>query len=140
MSLMSETARPMPVATDATRTFWDAAREHRLLIQHCSSCGKPQFFPRAFCQHCLSEELSWIECSGGATIYTFTVNHRAANAHMADKTPYVVAMVTLDEGVRMMANIVDSTPEEVRIGARVSVQWLDTPQQPTLPQFKVVRT
>lgn len=140
MSPTSETPRPMPVATDATRPFWDAAREHRLLIQHCDSCGKPQFFPRAFCRHCLSEDLSWTECSGGATIYTFTVSHRAANAHMADKTPYVVAMVTLDEGVRMMANIVDSAPEEVRIGARVSVQWLDAPEQPTLPQFKVVRT
>jgi uncharacterized protein len=135
---MSEIPRPMPVATDATRPFWDAAGDHRLLIQQCESCGKPQFFPRAFCRHCLSEDPRWKECGGAGAIYTFTVNYRAANGHMADQTPYVVAIVTLDEGVRMMTNIVDSALEDIRIGARVAVRWLDTPGQPTLPQFKVV--
>lgn len=136
---MSEVApRPMPVATDATRPFWEAANEHRLVVQQCTGCGKRQYFPRAFCRHCLSDVLDWKACSGRGSIYTFTVNHRAANAHMADKTPYVVAIVSLDEGVRMMANVVDSPLDSVRIGARVEVRWLDTPGQPTLPQFQVV--
>ncbi len=132
---MTDALRPMPVATDATRPFWDAAREHRLLIQRCGSCGKPQFFPRAFCRHCLADAPAWVPCSGLGTVYTYTVNHRAANPHMADKLPYVVAVVTLDEGVRMMANIVGCAVDDVRIGARVEVCWLDTPGHPTLPQF-----
>ena len=135
---MSDAARPMPVATEATQAFWDAARDHRLVVQSCTQCGKRQFFPRAFCRHCLAPDLRWAPCSGHGSIYTFTVNHRAANAHMADKTPYVVAIVTLDEGVRMMSNIVDCRPEDVRIGARVSVCWLDTEGQPSLPQFRLL--
>lgn len=135
---MTEALRPMPVATDTTRPFWDAARAHRLMIQQCGSCGKRQFFPRPFCRHCMTDAPDWVPCSGQATIYTFTVNHRAANAHMADKLPYVVAVVTLDEGVRMMANIVEADLDEVQIGARVEVCWLDTPEQPTLPQFRLI--
>lgn len=135
---MSEAARPMPVATEATQAFWDAARAHRLVVQRCTQCGQRQFFPRAFCQRCLAADLQWETCSGQGSIYTYTVNHRAANAHMADKTPYVVAIVTLDEGVRMMSNIVDCRHEDVRIGARVTVSWLDTAGQPTLPQFRLL--
>lgn len=130
--------RPMPVATDVTRPFWEAAREHRLVIQQCGQCGQQQFYPRPFCRHCLADTPDWKECSGRGSIYTFTVNHRAANGHMADKLPYVVAIIELDEGVRMMANVVDSDLDSVRIGAPVEVRWLDTPDQLTLPQFQVV--
>lgn len=135
---MSQTQRPMPVATDVTRPFWEAAAAHRLVVQQCQACGQRQFYPRAFCRHCLADDLAWQACCGLGRIYTFTINHRAANAHMADQLPYAVAIVALDEGVRMMTNLVDSPLDRVQIGARVAVRWLDTPGQPTLPQFQVV--
>lgn len=133
---MNTPARPAPAATDATRPFWEAARQHRLVVQQCGDCGKPQFYPRAFCRHCLGERLDWRECSGRGTVYTFTVNHRAANAHMADKLPYAVAMVTLDEGVRMMGNIAGPL-EKLRIGALVRVRFVDLDAQYSLPQFEL---
>ncbi|MNV83548.1 hypothetical protein D3C71_1773620 [compost metagenome] len=86
----------------------------------------------------MADAPGWKECSGLGRIYTFTVNHRPANDHMADKTPYVVAVISLDEGVRMLATVVDSELDRVRIGARVQVCWLDTPDQPTLAQFQVI--
>jgi len=135
---MNESLRPMPVATDATRPFWDAASRHTLVIQRCSHCGRQQFPPRSFCHYCMSTEVTWQECSGRGTVYTFTVNYRAANAHMANRTPYVVAVISLDEGVRMFTNIVESSPDAVCLGARVEVCWLDTPGLPTLPQFRLL--
>jgi uncharacterized OB-fold protein len=135
---MTTPPRPAPVATEATRPFWEAARQHRLVIQHCTACGKPQFYPRAFCRHCLSDKLDWRECSGRGHIYTFTINHRAANAHMADKLPYAVAVVTLEEGVRMMGNVAGPL-EHLRIGAAVRVRFLDLDEEYSLPQFELAQ-
>lgn len=132
---MSTAQRPLPVPTRATQPFWDAARQHRLLIQSCGECGKPQFYPRPFCRHCLSEKMEWKQSKGTGHIYTFTINHRAANAHMADKVPHAVAMISLDEGVRVMANVVDTPLEQIRIGARVAVRFLDLDGELSLPQF-----
>ncbi|MEO8281569.1 MAG: OB-fold domain-containing protein, partial [Ideonella sp.] len=87
-------------------------------------------------RHCMAEGLEWETSSGIGSIYTFTVNHRAANAHMADKVPYVVAVVQLDEGFRLMANIVDADPQSVRIGDRVKVRFLALDETISLPQFE----
>lgn len=133
---MNEATRPSPVPTQATQPFWDASAQGKLVFQRCGDCKKTQSLPRLFCRHCMSEDLQWEPSKGLGTIYTFTVNHRAANAHMADKLPYVVAVVQLDEGVRMMANIVDVPPELVRIGDRVRVRFLRLNETISLPQFE----
>ena len=91
------------------------------MIQQCAHCKARQFFPREFCTACLSADLDWIECSGKGAVYTYTINRRGAGAAFGERVPYVVAAIDLDEGVRMMANIVDSPPEAVRIGSRVRV-------------------
>ena len=130
---MSE--RPLPVPTDDTKIYWQSARAGKLVIQKCDACGVPQFYPRPFCIACLSESMTWTECSGRGTIYTFSVNHRPANEFMKDKTPFVVAAIDLDEGVRLIANIVDSKIEEVSCGARVRVTFERASEEITLPQF-----
>src|SRR5690348_10801363 len=79
--------RPEPVPTEETRPYWEGAKAGKLLIQKCSACGALQFYPRTYCTHCLSESMAWIEASGRGEIYTFTINHRAANEYMKDKTP-----------------------------------------------------
>lgn len=132
---MNTAPRPAPVPTEATQPFWDAAAQGTLLFQRCGACARTQSIPRPFCRHCGQDAPRWERSAGLGRIYTFTVNHRAANAHMADKLPYVVAVVELDEGPRLMANIVDAAPADVRIGDRVQVRFLPLGEGLSLPQF-----
>jgi len=137
---MTDANRPLPTATEASRPYWDATAQGRLLVQRCADCHKTQSIPRLFCRHCMSENLQWDDSKGLGTIYTFTINYRAANEHMADKLPYVVAVVELDEGTRMMANIVNIDPQVLRIGDRVRVRFLPLTQALSLPQFERIET
>lgn len=130
--------RPLPQPTRITQAYWDAAKENRLVIQQCNSCGKHQFYPREFCTSCLSEDIKWVESSGKGRVYTYTINRRPANAGMSEKVPYVVAAIDLDEGVRMIANIVDKPVEQVKIGSRVEVRFEKLDDEITLPQFTLV--
>ncbi|MBV7483561.1 Zn-ribbon domain-containing OB-fold protein [Bordetella sp. BOR01] len=134
---MTSTARPIPQPTDITRPYWDAAAARQLVIQECRACGARQFYPRGFCIGCLSNDLHWLPCSGKGTIYTFTVNHRAANAALKEHLPYVVAAIDLDEGIRMIANILDSPPEAIQMGARVQVIFEALSETIALPQFRI---
>ncbi len=129
------TQRPLPQPTRITQAYWDAAKENRLLIQQCASCGKHQFYPREFCVSCLSEDIKWVPSKGKGRVYTYTVNHRPANAALSERVPYVVAAVDLDEGVRMIANIVDKPVDQVKIGSRVEVRFEKLNDEITLPQF-----
>lgn len=132
---MNTPQRVLPVPTDITRAYWEGAAAGKLLIQHCQDCGHHQFFPRPFCLACMSGELAWKATSGKGTIYTFTVNHRPAHASLAERVPYVVAMIDLDEGVRMMANLLDAPPAKLAIGKRVRVVFETLSDTITLPQF-----
>ena len=129
--------RPLPVPTEDTCFYWESARVGKLVVQKCEACGALQFYPRPYCISCLAERMSWIEATGRGSIYTFTINHRPANEYMKDKTPYAVAAVDLDEGVRLIANIVDSELHRVKCGARVSVVFEKASEDVTLPQFKL---
>lgn len=135
---MSQPQRPLPLPTDITRPYWDAAAAQRLVIQECQTCKARQFYPRGFCTACLSDSLEWIECSGRGTIYSYTVNHRAPNAFMKQKLPYVVAAIDLKEGVRLITNIVDSALDKLAIGAPVTVVFEEASDEITLPQFRLV--
>lgn len=129
--------RPLPQPTRITQPYWDAAKESRLVIQQCACCKRRQFYPREFCTACLSDDIEWIDSAGLGTVYTYTVNRRPSNAALSEKVPYVVAMIDLDEGVRMMANIIDTPPEAVRIGSRVRVCFEQVSDEITLPQFRL---
>ena len=127
--------RPLPQPTPLTQPFWDAARAERLVIQRCRSCDRVQFYPRPFCTACLAEDLEWMACSGRGSIYTFTINHRGAYAEA--EVPYAVAIVELEEGVRMMANIVGGELSQIAIGAPVEVCFEVVSETITLPQFRL---
>jgi uncharacterized OB-fold protein len=133
---MQACARPQPIETAETRPYWDAAREGRLVVQRCGSCGRHQFYPRAFCTACLSAELEWVQARGTGRIYTFTICRTSANAAMT--APYAVALIDLEEGVRMMANVVDCDLERIRTGARVQVRFERISDEYTLPQFTLL--
>jgi uncharacterized protein len=97
--------------------FWSSWAEGRLTVQRCASCGATCFFPRAGCPTCGALTLSWLDCSGQATVYSYTVVHRKVVEGL--EPPYILALVDLAEGPRMMTNLIHCTPEEVSIGMPV---------------------
>jgi uncharacterized OB-fold protein len=137
MSSDREPGPPLPQATTETAAYWEAARAGKLVIQRCRACNHRQFYPRAFCTCCLSDEIEWIEASGRGTIYTFTVCRIAASPAFEARLPLPVAMIDLDEGVRMLANIVDADIDRIAVGSRVAVCFERVDETCTLPQFKL---
>ncbi len=136
---MVDAHRPLPQPTELTQPYWSAANENRLVMQCCDACGRWQCYPRPFCVHCESDRIRWKDVSGRGTIYTFTINYRAPNPFMKARLPYVVAVVELDEGVRMMANIVNADLADVAIGKRVRVAFERVTEDIALPQFELER-
>jgi uncharacterized OB-fold protein len=134
---MAEYARPLPVPDGDTKPYWDAAKEHRLVIQRCQDCGEAIFYPRSVCPHCMSDRIAWIDASGRGTIYSYVVVHRAPAA-FADLAPYVVALIDLEEGVRLMSNVVGAAASDVKIGAPVEVVFDDVTPEITLPKFRLL--
>ncbi|CAL9558042.1 hypothetical protein SUDANB1_04573 [Streptomyces sp. enrichment culture] len=96
----------LPEPDAFTRTYWDAAAGGSLLIRRCGACGRAHHYPREFCPHCWSEDVTWETASGRATLYTWSVVHRNDLPPFADRVPYVAAVVELAEGPRMMTEIV----------------------------------
>jgi uncharacterized OB-fold protein len=131
---MEAYTKPIPRITEETKPYWEGCGKHRLLIQRCNTCGKFQFYPRALCSHCLSESLEWVEAKGMGTIYSFSAVYRPPTKEFKE-LPYIVAIVELDEGVRLMSNIVDVPPQNVKIGMRVKVVFEDIQENLALPKF-----
>ena len=132
--------KPLPVVDHDSVPFWDALREQRLLIKRCADCTKSHFYPRILCPHCHSERVEWVDAMGLGTIYTFTVARRPAGPSFKDVVPYVVALITLDEGPRMMTRLLCDSPESVRIGQRVQVKFERVTSEFTLPFFRPLST
>jgi uncharacterized protein len=127
---------PLPRPYQDTAAYWAAAKDHKFIIQYCTECNEYQFYPRGVCSHCLSSALEWRDASGKGEVYSFSVNHRAPHPGFADKIPFVLAIVELEEGPRMMTNIVGCDPESVKIGMPVTVVFEDVTDEVTLPKFK----
>jgi uncharacterized OB-fold protein len=129
----------LPTPDAETQPFWDACRERRLLIKRCRACGRPHFYPRPFCPHCWSDDVDWEEASGRATLYTFSIVRRNDLPPFNERVPYVAAVVDLEEGVRMLTNVVDCSLEDVEIGMRLEVTFRDETDDVTLPVFRPLR-
>ena len=130
--------RPAPEITGHAEPFWAAARDGRLVIQRCPACGHVQHYPRPWCTNCLHDAPEFVESSGEGTIYTFTVIRRSAVPAFAARVPYVLAFVDLDEGVRMVTNIVECDPDSVRIGQRVRARFEPIDDERTIVLFAPV--
>lgn len=136
---MSEYKRPLPVMTSpVSKEFWDATKRHELKIQQCRNCGKNIFYPKDFCPECLSTDLRWIKASGKGRIYSFTVAYSGPPPGF--DVPYVLAIIELNEGVRMYANIVDCNLEELKCDMPVEVVFEDVTKEITMPRFKPATT
>jgi uncharacterized OB-fold protein len=140
---MNEPPAPTPTrleprASELSLPFWDATRDERLLVQWCTTCDSAIFYPREACPHCLGTDLTWREAAGDATVYAVSIQHAPGNPTMIDRVPYVVALVELPEGIRMMTNIVTDDPTSVHVGDRVTVCWESLSDGRKLPQFEPV--
>ncbi|WP_316769382.1 Zn-ribbon domain-containing OB-fold protein [Streptomyces sasae] len=113
----------LPEPDAFTRPYWDAAAEGRLLLRRCRSCGRAHHYPREFCPHCWSEDVTWEPATGRATLYTWSVVHRNDLPPFGDRVPYVAAVVDLAEGPRMMTEVVDADPETLRAGLELEVAF-----------------
>jgi uncharacterized OB-fold protein len=129
--------RPLPVPDPVTKPFWDGLRARELRIQKCEACGGGVFYPRVVCPSCGSRKLAWVVTSGRATLHAFTIAHRGVPGPFKTAAPYVVALVDLEGGGRIMANLVgvQPTPEAIRIGMRLTAAYEDVTDAVTLLRF-----
>jgi len=126
---------PLVIDSDS-RPYWEGLAQGELRIQRCGACSRYVFYPRAICPHCSSGQLSWVTATGKGAIYSYTVAHQAFGP-FADEVPFVIAIVELEEGVRMMTRIVDAPHEQVCIGAAVHVTFATISEEMTLPYFQL---
>lgn len=133
--MSSSIKKPLPTPTSTSQRFWEAAREDVLAIQHCSNCDRHIFYPRNRCPHCWSGRLDWVTASGKARLATFSVIHKPGHPAFAEETPYVVALVDLAEGPRMLTNL--RVPIDlIQIGMQLIVGW-EKREDFTLPVFRM---
>ncbi|MEM5274444.1 Zn-ribbon domain-containing OB-fold protein [Cupriavidus taiwanensis] len=131
-----QAALPKPVANADSQVYWDAARARRLVIRRCKACGEFHFMPRYLCPSCWSDELEWIDAAGTGRVHSFSVIRRASDPAFAARVPYVIALIELDEGPRMMANILGDDALAVGVGDAVKVTFEDRGDGALIPQFE----
>jgi|TARA_B100001123_G_C15315032_1_gene1025823 uncharacterized OB-fold protein len=133
---MSEYKKAVPRPTPETQHFWDGCKDGKLILQRCKETGKAYFPPRPFSPFNGSKDVETFEASGKAKLYTYMINHRPARGF--DDGPYAIAIVELEEGVRMMSNIVDcdQTPEALQLDMPLEVVFEEISDDISLPQFR----
>jgi uncharacterized protein len=125
---------PAPTSNADSAPYWNAAKDGKLMLRKCASCQHIHFMPRYLCPVCWSQDLQWIEASGKGTVHSFTIIRRASSPAFVSKVPYVVALIDLQEGPRMMANIVGDDALGVVIDEPVTLQF-EAREDMKLPQF-----
>jgi uncharacterized OB-fold protein len=123
--VVTDVTAPLPEPTPVSQPFWDALREHRILIQYSPSADRYVFYPRTLVPGTLADDLEWREIDGAGTLYTYTVARRPTGPPWAEKLPQLLAVVEWDAGPRVSTELVDVAPEDIRIGMRVTPVFCD---------------
>lgn len=130
-------AKPLPVVDVESKPFWDGCRQGKLMLQRCANCGKHRFPPTYFCASCRSPAHMWVESSGRGEVFSWiVVRHPVPREVYAGEVPYVVALITLAEGARIVSNIIGIAPEKVTAGMPVRVVFRPATSDITLPLFE----
>jgi uncharacterized OB-fold protein len=124
---------PHPVPDVDNAPFWAGCHDHELRLQRCGDCGTVRFPPRPRCHECRSADAAWEVMSGRGVVHTFTICHPPVLPAYADRVPYNVVVVELDEGPYLVSNLVDGEPD---VGLPVEVCWLDVDEELSLPQVR----
>jgi len=122
---------------ELTRPFWEAAKRHELMLPRCSRCAQYHFYPRELCPHCFSRELEWVQVSGRAHLYTYSIIHQPAHPGFAADVPYVYAIVQLVEGVMMPSNVINcQIPDGLKMDMPLVAVFDDVSPDWTLVKFQ----
>lgn len=139
MTEVKKYEKPLPEFRPETKPFWDACKNHELVIPRSKTTGEYFFYPRAFSPgDDMTDDIEWVKASGKAKVWTFAIHHMGPTKAYKGDPPYVVALVETDEGVKMMTNVVDCDPKDVHIGMEVEVVFDDVTDEVTLPKFRPV--
>ena len=130
--------KPLPTITDLTRPFWTAAKRGQLLLQKCQRCATFNFHPKPWCIECGSRELAWMPAKPFGTVYSHTVSRSVAMnyAGWEAELPVILCLVDLDDGARMYAQVTDCRPEDIHVGMRVAVHFVDISDEAGIPKFR----
>jgi uncharacterized OB-fold protein len=138
MTQTTDYNKPVPIPDEASKPFFDGAREHLLLIQQCLACGAVMWPVKSRCTNCLRLDVTWIPASGRGTLYSFALMHQVYHPGFASEAPYNVAQVDLEEGLRILTNIVGCSNADLHIGMSLEVTFEEVSGEVTLPKFKPV--
>ena len=131
-----EYTRPIPVADEASKPFFDGANEGKLMLVKCSQCGTHRLPGRERCLDCWSTESEWAQASGKGKLYTYGIMHQKYHPAFAEETPYNYALVELDEGPRLVTNIVDCEPDDLKTDMPVEAVFDHVSDEATLIRFR----
>jgi uncharacterized OB-fold protein len=133
---MPEYKKPIPVPSAEAQPYWDGLRDRKLLMPRCDACGKYWFPPSLLCPHCNATKWTWASTSGHGRIFSYVVYQRVDHPGFADEVPYAVAVIELDEGPRMISNVIGIAPDKLACDMRVEVVYQPITETITLPKFK----
>ena len=124
-----------PTRAPESEPFWKGCAEERLVVPRCGECHRFHFYPRRFCPHCDARDIEWREASGDGTVYTFALVQKPIEKAFSSLVPYVIAIVELEEGIRMLSHVVDVDPAGMQCGMRVRVRYRKVSDTLTVPVF-----
>jgi uncharacterized OB-fold protein len=127
---------PRPLNPVLTQPFWEAAKRHELVMPRCKKCDQMFFYPRSECPRCWASDLDWIRVSGRGRLHSYSIVYQPANATFKDDAPHIYAVVQLDEGPRLVSNVVQCNPDEVRVDMPLVAVFDDVTAAWTLVKFK----
>ena len=128
--------KPLPTPTPTSAPFWDGLKEGVIKLQKCNDCGVWVFYPRSRCSNCLSDSLDWREVSGNGTLYTFTIARQPTSPHFSTEVPQQLAVVELDEGVRLTTTLVNVREADIKIGMRLKPYFEPVTDDVTLLRYQ----
>jgi uncharacterized OB-fold protein len=133
--------KPLPLIVPESERYWQGAKDHELWLRYCNDCRKTYFYPRDICPECFSRNTEWRKASGRGTIYSYCIVHRGPLPSFREDAPYVVVLVDIEEGGRMLTNLVDvePSPDAIKVGMPVEVTFDDVTGEVTLPKFRPAR-
>ncbi len=137
MTTQQTYAKPIPMITPENERYWQGCKQHELWMRACPECG-PYFYPRDLCPQCGRRDVEWRQMSGRGTLYTYAIVHRAPMPGFRGDVPFITAIVELEEGPRMMTNLIgiEPDPERIKVGMPVEVSFEDITDEISLPKFR----
>ena len=135
-----ELERPLPQPiTPEAKPYWEGLREQKLMLPRCRACRRAFFYPRVVCPHCHASDIEWFQASGRGKLHSFEIAYQSFNKAFKVKPPFVLAMIELEEGPRMMSNLIsiEPDPKKIRCDMPVEVVFEKQTEEITLPLFRL---